>query len=221
VSTIIETAGDVQAGLTELLRIDPRLAPIAAQCGELPLRRRAAGFEGLAGIVMAQQVSTASAAAIWARFATRFAPFDPAVLLAATDEDLGACGLSRPKMRTLRAIATAIADGSLPLAALAALPADEIRRILIAVPGIGPWTADVYAMFCVGHADVFAPGDLALQEAARLAFALPARPDARALAALAEPWSPWRAVAARLLWRYYAVAKRRDAMPVLVDGAAP
>jgi DNA-3-methyladenine glycosylase II len=98
---------------------------------------------------------------------------------------------------------------------LAELPADDAHAALTAVHGIGPWTADIYLLTCLGHADAWPAGDLALQEAARLAFALDARPAAKALVALAEPWRPWRGVAARVLWTYYRAVKRRDGAPVI------
>jgi DNA-3-methyladenine glycosylase II len=178
----------------------------------VPLRRRAGGYAGLANIVVSQQVSVASARAIWARFEARFAPFDPMVIRQATDQDLRGCGLSSPKMRTLRAVAAAIADGRLSPELLPRMAAEDAHAALTAISGIGPWTADIYLMFCIGHGDAFAAGDLALQEAARLVFALPARPDAKALAAIAESWRPWRSVSARLLWRYYAIAREREGL---------
>jgi DNA-3-methyladenine glycosylase II len=94
------------------------------------------------------------------------------------------------------------------------MPADEAHALLTAIHGIGPWTADLYLLSCLGHADAWPAGDLALQEAARLAFGLKARPSAKDMAALAESWRPWRAVAARLLWSYYRAVKRREPAPV-------
>ncbi|TFL18269.1 DNA-3-methyladenine glycosylase family protein [Jannaschia formosa] len=201
----IETADDLARGAAELARIDPRLAPALALCAPLPLRRKPDGFATLLEAIVGQQVSTASAAAICGRL--RAAGLDAAApIRAATDEDLRACGLSRPKMRYVRSLAEADPDW----AALRHAPAEDVTRILTALPGIGPWTAETYAMFALGHEDVFAPGDLALQEGARLLLDLPARPGAREMRAIAEGWSPWRAVAARLLWAYYARAKGRE-----------
>jgi DNA-3-methyladenine glycosylase II len=94
--------------------------------------------------------------------------------------------------------------------ALRDAPDPEVVKALVTVPGIGVWTAEIYAMFALGRADVFAPGDLALQEAARMLFGLEVRPTERALRIMAEDWSPWRSVAARILWAYYRVAKDRD-----------
>jgi DNA-3-methyladenine glycosylase II len=130
----------------------------------------------------------------------------PEQVQAASQDDLLACGLSRPKMRYARELACAGID----FEALRAAPPDDVMATLTAVPGIGPWTAEVYAMFSLGHADVFAPGDLALQEAARDLFGLDARPKERAFRIMAQAWSPWRAVAARALWAYYRVAKKRE-----------
>ena len=118
-----------------------------------------------------------------------------------------ACGLSRPKVRTLRAVATAVLADGLDLDGAAALSDDELRAALINVSGIGPWTADIFQMFCLGRPDAFAPGDLALQVAAQHAFNLDERPGEHAMVELAEVWRPWRSVSARLLWAYYAEIK--------------
>lgn len=216
----IHVDDDLDRALAALEALDPaRIAPMRARAGRPPLRRRAPGFEGLAAIVVSQQVSVASARAIEARLLGRFAPLEPAALAAASDEDLRACGLSAPKMRTLRACAEAILSGRLDLDALAHGDADQAHAALTAVTGIGPWTADIYLLFCLGHPDAFPAGDLALQEAARLAFGLKARPDARRLEALAKVWRPWRAVAARLLWSFYALAKAREGVGVAQQAA--
>jgi DNA-3-methyladenine glycosylase II len=210
----IETEADVATGLDALLAADPRLRTLAAIAGTLPLRRRPGGFGGLARIVVSQQLSTASAGAIWGRLAAAYDPFTPQALIRARADRLARLGLSAPKIRALKEIAKAIAEGALDCEALADLPADAAHRALCAVHGIGPWTADIYLLFCLGHADAWPAGDLALQEAARLGFALPARPDARECVQLAEPWRPWRGVAARLLWAYYRAIKQRDGAPL-------
>ncbi len=118
-----------------------------------------------------------------------------------------------PKIRALKEIARAIAGGELALAPLAELAAEEAHAALTAIHGIGPWTADIYLLSCLGHADAWPAGDLALQEAARLAFGLRARPTAKEMVALAEPWRPWRSVAARVLWTYYRAVKGREGAP--------
>lgn len=199
----IETELDISSGVKALRRACPIMRRVHDVAGDPPLRRQAAGFEGLARIIVAQQLSTASAAAIWKRVATRVAPLDAKAMLAETDEGLRAAGLSRPKIRTLRAISEAVASGSLDLAGLDRLDDAAVHASLCAVKGIGPWTADIYMMFSLGRADAFAVGDLALQIAAQHAAALQARPTPAELDAMSERWRPWRGVAARLLWAYY------------------
>ena len=131
---------------------------------------------------------------------------DAPAIRASTDEELRALGLSRQKARYARALAEADVD----FTALRRAPTDEVIKTLTAITGIGVWTAEIYAMFSLGRADVFAPGDLALQEAARILYDLPERPKERALRQMAEHWSPWRSVAARMLWAYYHVEKQRE-----------
>jgi DNA-3-methyladenine glycosylase II len=211
----LDTQADVDRAARLLAKQDPRLAAVLAVGGTPPLRRRPGGFAGLASIVTSQQLSTASAGAIWARLNAAFVPFDPARVRRARAATLARLGLSAAKIRTLKAIAAAIADG-LDLDALAELPADDAHRALTAVHGIGPWTADIYLLFCLGNADAWPAGDLAVQEAIRLAFGLPHRPSAREAVVLAEPWRPRRGVAACMLWSYYRAVKRREAAPLLV-----
>ena len=210
----IDTDADLAVGLAALTAADPRLAHLAEIAGPLPLRRRPGGFAGLAAIVVSQQLSTASAAAIWRRLSAAFDPFHHDAVRRARTVKLKRVGLSAPKIRTLKAIAQAVHAGAIDFAALDAMTADAAHAMLTATHGIGPWTADIYLLVCVGHADAWPAGDLALQEAARIAFALAARPPARDMIALAEPWRPWRGVAARLLWTYYRTIKGRDPAPV-------
>jgi DNA-3-methyladenine glycosylase II len=211
---IIATEADVRAGVKALRRKCATMRHVHDTAGDPPLRRGLAGFEGLARIIVGQQVSTASAAAIWGRTVAACQPFQPARLLRLTDTELAGAGLSRPKIRTLRAIAGACAD-SLDLAALESGSDEDIHAALTAVVGIGPWTADIYIMFCLGRADAWAPGDLALQIAMQRAFVLAERPGRDEMMALAERWRPWRGVAARLLWAYYAAGKAKaSAVPV-------
>lgn len=204
----IETDADVARGVRALRRRCPVMRKVYKATGMPPLRRRAPGFEGLIRIVVGQQVSVASANAIWARCEDFIEPLSAARVAELSDDDLRACGLSRPKMRTLRAVADAVLSGDLDLDGAADLPEDDFRAALIGVSGIGPWTADVFEMFCVGRPDVFATGDLALQVAAQHAFGLADRPGPDQMLELAEAWRPWRAVSARLLWAYYAVLKQ-------------
>jgi DNA-3-methyladenine glycosylase II len=210
----IDTEADIATGLDAHVAADPRLHAIATIAGPLPLRRRAGGFTGLASIVVSQQLSTASAGAIWTRLVAAYDPFTPQVLIRARATRLARLGLSAPKIRALKEIAKAIVSGTLDCDALPDLPADAAHQALCAIHGIGPWTADVYLLFCLGHPDAWPAGDLALQEAARLAFALPARPSAKEIVPLAEPWRPWRGVAARLLWAYYRAVKQREGAPI-------
>jgi DNA-3-methyladenine glycosylase II len=209
----IHSEADLDAALAALGEADPRFVALIAEAGRPPLRRRQGGFAGLAAAVVSQQLSTASAAAIWGRLATAFDPFDPEPIIRARGPKLARLGLSAPKIRALKEIARAVAAGKLPLATLADIPADAAHAALTAVHGIGPWTADIYLLACLGHADAWPAGDLALQEAARLAFGLRARPTAKEMGVLAEPWRPLRAVAARVLWSYYRAVKGRDGAP--------
>ena len=205
VGRIIKTDGCVAEGAAWLSAREPRFQPVLAQCAPLPLRRRPDGFAQLLSAIVSQQVSTASAAAIWKRMEEARLT-GPRKIMWASDEDLRVVGLSRQKIRYARALAEAGID----FKGLRAMPDEEVIRTLVAVPGIGPWTAEVYAMFSLGRADVFAPGDLALQEAARILFDLPERPKEKDLRRMTEDWSPWRSVAARALWAYYRVAKDRE-----------
>jgi DNA-3-methyladenine glycosylase II len=210
----LETQADVDAGVRQLLRQDPRLEQVVAVAGRAPLRRRAGGFAGLAQIIVAQQLSTASATAIWSRLSAAYDPLDPERIRRARDATLGRIGLSGAKIRAFKAIATAIRKDGLDLDALADLPADDAHRALTALHGVGPWTADIYLLFCLGHADAWPAGDLAVQEAMRLAFHLKARPSTNEMGPLAEPWRPLRGVAALLLWSYYRAIKKRDPVPI-------
>ncbi|BAT58020.1 DNA-3-methyladenine glycosylase [Variibacter gotjawalensis] len=213
-ANLIHSEADLQTGLAVLLANDPRLAGVVEVAGAIPLRRREGGIEGLLRIVMGQQVSTASAEAIWLRLRAAYEPFDHTKLLRARVDKLQRVGLSGAKIKTLRAVARAVADGVIDFERLASIPADEAHAIMTSVHGIGPWTTDLYLLTCLGHGDAWPAGDLALQEAARLAFDLPARPTAKDFTAMAEIWRPWRAVAARLLWSYYRVVKKREPVPI-------
>jgi len=211
----IDTLGDIEAGLESLVLADTRLADIRARSHAVPLRRSEPGFESLASIIVAQQVSTASAAAIWARLKQAIDPLTPEAYIAGGEEAWRFAGLSRPKQRTLLAVSQALAEGALDLHELCDLPAEEAIAAMTAIKGIGPWTAEVYLLFSAGHPDVFPAGDVALQTAVGHAFAHASRPDAAALRKLAEDWAPWRGVAARLFWAYYAAIKGREAAPLL------
>lgn len=205
VGRIIETLDCVAEGAEWLARAEPRFGIALAQVGPLPLRRQADGFTALLDAITGQQVSIASADAIWRRMEAAGLT-ERARLAVASDEECRAAGMSRQKTRYGRALA----QSSIDFEALRGMPDPQVIATLTAVPGIGSWTAEIYAMFALGRADVFAPGDLALQEAARVLFDLAERPKERALRGMAEAWSPWRSVAARILWAYYRVAKQRE-----------
>ena len=206
----LRSQSDLVAAIAELTAADPRLAPVVDKTGHPDLRRGEPGFAGLARIICGQQLSTASAGAIWGRLKDAFDPFDPDALRRARPDRLARLGLSAAKIRSIKAIANSLSRGELDLDAVAKSEADHAHQSLIALHGIGPWTADIYLLFCLGHADAWPAGDLALQEAARIAFALKARPTHKDMVALAEIWRPYRGVAAHLLWAYYHVVKRRD-----------
>jgi DNA-3-methyladenine glycosylase II len=205
VGRIIETEACVAEGADWLAGREPRFAHALALTGPLPLRRRPDGFDQLLAAIVSQQVSTAAASAIWGRLQAAGLTA-PGPVLEAPEEALRSAGLSRQKVRYARALAGTGID----YAALRSAPTEEVVATLVAVPGIGRWTAEIYAMFSLGRADVFAPADLALQESARVLFGLPDRPREAALRRMAEDWSPWRAVAARLLWAYYRVDRGRE-----------
>ncbi|MFK7938010.1 MAG: DNA-3-methyladenine glycosylase [Roseovarius sp.] len=202
---IIHTLDDVEEGAAALALMCPRMKHARGLTGPLPLRRKPDGFAQLLSAIVGQQVSIASAAAIWARIETAGLT-DPDLVKRASDEDLRAVGLSRQKIK----YAKALADADLDYVALRGAPSDQVITQLVQISGIGPWTAEVYTMFSLGRADVFAPGDLALAEAARVLYDLPERPKERAFREMAQAWRPWRSVAARILWAYYRVIKDKE-----------
>jgi len=205
IERIILGADCVAEGAAWLKQNDEGMARALAAVAEVPLRLRPDGFAQLLSAIVSQQVSVASATAIWTRMEDAGLT-DPAAIARASETDLRQVGLSQQKMRYARALA----DAELDYVALRDQPTAEVIARLVEVPGIGVWTAEVYAMFSLGRADVFAPGDLALQEAARVLYALEERPKERAFRQMAERWAPWRSVAARILWAYYRVAKDRE-----------
>jgi DNA-3-methyladenine glycosylase II len=207
ISGTIETIEHVQEGIAALVAAEPRFSHVLAHTGIPPLRRLPGGYRGLLRIITEQQLSLQSAKAIWGRMEERHDVDSPQAILALSDEDFRAVGQSAAKVRTIRQLSAAIMEGLLDIDLLDRAPDEEVRRMLTAQKGIGPWTAEIYLLACLGRRDAWPAGDLALQVAAQAAFDLPARPDARELEAMAEAWRPWRAVAARLIWAYYAVIK--------------
>jgi DNA-3-methyladenine glycosylase II len=164
-------------------------------------------------VIIAQQLSVASATAIWERLDARLPAFRPKSFLMLPEKDLRRAGLSAGKIATLTGVAAAIEAGALDLGALTHASDETIHAELTALSGIGPWTADIYILFCLARADAWSPGDLALQHAVRDALALDTRPSPGDMVEIAEAWRPWRSVAARMLWAYYAV-RRRGASPL-------
>ena len=211
----ITDLGDIEFGLAALLEIDPRLKPLSRLAGPLPLRLRAPGFAGLAEIIVSQQVSKTSAAAMFGRLVNLVEPLTAENILALGEEPMIAAGLSRAKQSTLTLVASAIQHNGLDLEALCYMPVDEAQNSLTTIKGIGPWTAEVFLLFCAGHPDIFPAGDVALQHAVGVGLGLTQRPKDKEVRQLAEQWSPWRGIAARLFWAYYAHLKQgRDVIPV-------
>jgi DNA-3-methyladenine glycosylase II len=206
----LNSQADLEDAIHALLRQDPRLKPVFELTGMPALRRREPGFAGLAHIVTGQQLSTASASAIWARVSAAFDPFDPEKLRKARADRLGRLGLSAAKIKTLKSIARELAAERLNLDVLANEDADVAHNTLTALHGIGPWTADVYLLFCLGHGDAWPAGDLAVQEAIKIGLGLKTRPTPKEMAPLAEPWRPLRGAAAHLWWSHYRVLKKRE-----------
>ena len=201
---------DLEEAMHALLKLDPRLPPVFAVTGMPALRRREPGFVGLAHIVCGQQLSTASASAIWARLTGAFDPFDHDAVRRARADRLGRLGLSAAKIKTLKNLAREIVAERLNLDVLANEDADAAHHTLVSLHGIGPWTADVYLLFCLGHGDAWPAGDLAVQEAVKIGLGLKKRPTPKEMADIAEPWRPMRGAAAHLWWSYYRAIKKRE-----------
>src|SRR6201996_1070971 len=231
----LNTQADLDAAVHALVKQDPRLHPVFELTAMPALRQRQPGFAGLAAIVCGQQLSTASAAAIWGRVSAAFDPFDHASLRKARADRLrrvgpsgpqnkkpkqvprkaradrlGRLGLSAAQIKTLKHVARELAAGRLNLDVLANEDADTAHNTLTALPGIGPWTADVYLLFCLRHGDAWPAGDLAVQEAVKIGRGLKTRPTPKEMGPLAEPWRPLRGAAAHLWWSYYRVLKQRE-----------
>src|SRR6266702_173184 len=206
----LNSQADLEDAVIALVKQDPRLKPILELTGMPALRQREPGFAGLAAIVCGQQLSTASAAAIWKRVSAAFDPFHYDTLRRARADRLGRLGLSAAKIKTLKNLARELASERLNLDALANEDADAAHNTLTALHGIGPWTADVYLFFVLGHGDAWPAGDLAVQEAIKIGLGLKTRPTAKEMAPLAEPWRPMRGAAAHLWWTYYRALKKRE-----------
>jgi DNA-3-methyladenine glycosylase II len=206
----LNSQDDLEEAIHALLKRDGRLKPVFEVAGMPSLRRREPGFVGLAHIICGQQLSTASAAAIWGRLSSAFDPFDHHACRRARADRLGRLGLSAAKIKTLKSLARAIAEDRVNLDVLAEEDADAAHHTLTALHGIGPWTADVYLLFCLGHGDAWPAGDLAVQEAIKIGLGLKERPNPKQMAPIAEPWRPMRGAAAHLWWSFYRAIKKRE-----------
>ena len=204
---IIETMADIEQGVQSLSATCPLMLKAYEKAGLPPLRRNENNFKSLSRTVTGQLLSVASASAIWARVEQLAQPFEAGTILSLAEQPLKKAGLSNAKIRTLKALASAIQNDEIDFARFETEPENLVREQLVRVHGIGPWTADIYVMFCLGRADGFAPGDVALANATGRLKKMPKRPTPSQLTIIARQWSPWRGVAARLLWHYYAVVK--------------
>jgi DNA-3-methyladenine glycosylase II len=201
---IIANYDDLDEGVQQLCRLEPKFSSVVDVCPSLDLRRHDDGFERLLSAIVSQQLSVAAASTIWQRLVDAGVT-SPQAINQSSDEILRSLGLSKQKISYARSLV----DANIDFLALREMTTPEVIETLTQVKGIGEWTAEIYAMFSLGHADVFAHNDLALQEGARLLLDLPSRPKLAQMRQIASAWSPWRAIAARLLWAYYAYHKAR------------
>ncbi|MEM8876649.1 MAG: DNA-3-methyladenine glycosylase 2 family protein [Pseudomonadota bacterium] len=204
----LKAQDDLDRAVTILTARCPDLARAHQVTGFPAIRQRSADFEGLATIVVAQQVSTASARSIWQRIKDELGSVTPEAIMRRDDDALRTLGLSKPKVRTLRCAAQAAQSGEVDFGMLERLPSDDVHQCLTAVTGIGPWTADIYLLFCLGRADIWPAGDLALMEAIRHLRDLDTVPEGDDRIRHADAWHPYRGAAALLLWAYYGAIKR-------------
>jgi DNA-3-methyladenine glycosylase II len=205
--TRLDTSDELSAAIARLIAVEPRFALVVERHGLPPLRHEDPGLKSLLRIVTDQLISLTAGEAIWNRLSQRLAPFEPDTVLACPAAELRALGLSAAKARTFHAAARAFRDGE--IAAYGEIRSEpDLLGQLIGIPGVGPWTANIYLLMTTRAADAWPAADLALQRAAMDLLSLPAKPDARAMAALAEPWRPVRSAAALLLWSHYRGLKR-------------
>jgi len=197
------TKTDLLKGVDELAQVDQGFAWIISQYGPPPLWKRPQGFPTLIHIILEQQVSLASAQAVYNRLIERLATVTPSHFLSLSDHELKKIGFSRQKTRYCRELAHALLSGSIELASLNQLPDQEVRQRLMQIKGIGPWTADIYLAVGLGRPDIWPDGDLALALAIKQLKNLPRRPSSKQMRRMSLQWKPWRSVAARLLWHYY------------------
>ena len=210
----LDSAQALAAHLEGLSQRDQRLAAAISRAGEITLRTSPSGFEGMARIVCGQQLSVASARAIWGRVEALGA-ITPDAYLGFDEQTLRKTGLSRGKFETIRGVALAITEQGLDFSQVDVMDPDDAIETLTRLKGVGPWTAEIYLLFCAGHPDIFPAGDLALQKAVGHAFDLPSRPLPKDLIPLAAQWSPHRGAAALMFWRYFSAMKNSDAWDAL------
>ena len=200
---VIASDNEIEVAVAELVRREARFATVVKRHGYPPLRRMEGGLEGLLRIVTDQLISLQAGEAIWRRLKAELDDFDAIRVHRKREASLRRLGLSSAKARCFKAVARAAATGRIKFEAFATLPDEEVLGQLTALPGVGPWTADIYLLSALGRADAWPTGDLALQMAAQDLLDLAERPSPGAMARLAEGWRPWRSVAARLLWSHY------------------
>jgi DNA-3-methyladenine glycosylase II len=204
------TERSLRSATRRLTAQDSDLAAIVSVHGPPPLWAREPGFPALIHIILEQQVSLASARAAYHRLVSATGQLAPERFLALRDEELKSIGFSRQKTAYGRGLAEAILDGRLDLALIETLDDSEAKARLIAVKGIGSWTADIYLMMGLRRPDTWPNGDLALAVAVQRVKHLRKRPTPERLQKIGEAWRPWRAVAARILWHYYLSSPRRN-----------
>ncbi len=218
VGSVHHTPEQIARARLWLAERDPVIARAHRATPPLYWRIRPGGFAGLVKMVVEQQVSVAAAASIWKRVEAGLGEVRPDQVLSHDELTLKSFGLSAPKVRYIRAIAEAVADGVIDFDDLHRLDDAEAVARLVALKGVGRWTAETYLMFCHGRLDVFPAGDVALQEAVRVAEGAAERLPEKALYMRAEIWSPYRGVAAHLLWAYYGALKRGEIAPPILGG---
>ena len=206
----LDSAERLAVHLDALMALDQRLHPVRERAGQIEIRATGPGFAGMARIICSQQLSVASARAIWGRFAALDGALEAKSFLLIEEPALRGVGLSVGKVRSMRVVAAAIDDGTLDFEQIETLPVEEAVLRLTALKGIGPWTAEIYLLFCAGHPDIFPAGDLALRKAVGQALGMAAVPSIPEVSAIAEAWSPHRGAAALLFWRYFVTMKQKE-----------
>ncbi|HLQ05953.1 MAG TPA: DNA-3-methyladenine glycosylase 2 family protein [Verrucomicrobiae bacterium] len=190
-------------GARALARVDRDLAGVIERHGPPPLWGREPGFATLVQIVLEQQVSLASGRAAFARLERAAGRVTPARVAATTERRIRAAGITRQKATYVRGLARSIVSGELDVDAIGLLDDDAAHAELVKLKGIGPWSADIYLLMALGRRDVWPRHDLALASAMRDVKRLRSVPTPERQLEIAEAWRPWRAVAARLMWRHY------------------